>query len=222
MIGRYIELDSLIKARIVSLNLSGALAAVAGGFAAKALAELHTDRQTLAHTIPGGKLYAGDIVGAGSAMTGASMFGVGVSWFALILVYFEQRGKVSNRLRWTTECLLGFSCFSLLAALIATTIICVGRSAVPFAPSIPSATIVKLIEAMGRSLKYRDTKTYIAMIVGWFCFFFLTLDLVLLIAAGLRYRRLARERRASATSGAEPSTPEFHEDKKVGFETDHV
>lgn len=105
MIGRYIELDSLIKARIVSLNLSGALAAVAGGFAAKgrsrwwwhvakkkevepgasmadcdiALAELHTDRQTLAHTIPGGKLYAGDIVGAGSAMTGASMFGVGVS-----------------------------------------------------------------------------------------------------------------------------------------------
>lgn len=45
--------------------------------------------------------------------------------------------------------------------------------------------------------------TLLAVIVGWPCTLFLFLDLVLLIVAGLRFRKAARERRASAAHGGE-------------------
>ena len=74
-------------------------------------------------------------------------------------------------------------------------------------------TWVRRTTVAGRQVqRAATTNPSLAVIVGWVCFFFLTLDLVLLIMAGLRYRKQASE----LHNGSGSPTREYNDDFKNG------
>lgn len=105
--------------------------------------------------------------------------------------------------------LLGLAALFLLAVSIAATIIVGSRSAWAESSSLGAKALAAILKATGSSLAYRETKAFPAsefpsgvsrspvlthaVICGWICFGLLLLDLCLTIAAGLHYRRVARE-----------------------------
>lgn len=106
--------------------------------------------------------------------------------------------------------MLGFACLGLIGSGIAGAIICGTRSAkVVLEPPMPKAVIDAMLVRYNKSVRYRDQKAFYSMIMGWIAFFFLFISLILTIMAGLHYRRVARERRASG--GSNPFNEKVHE-----------
>jgi len=175
--------------RLIAFNLNGALAITATGLSARSLVNLNHDRGTLASQIPGAVIHATDVVAASAIMTTAtgvaSLYTAALST-AVTLKWHREETKKSIMVK--EICMLIMALF-ILGAAIAATVIIVPRSAGVSAPGLPSSIIAQLIAASGKSLAYRDSIVFPALIVVWLCFGTTLLSFVL---AALASRHIAK------------------------------
>ncbi|KAJ9118225.1 hypothetical protein QFC22_004132 [Naganishia vaughanmartiniae] len=156
--------------RLIIFTLNGALAVVATGLSAQSLVNVNADKKLLAHTIAGAKLYVGNVIAVTALMTAAA--GVAALYtaaLAVVTMFRIYRVETRATIRIREAIMAAMAIFLLVSAIIASVII-VPRSAGASAPGLPQALIIKLINATGKSVKYRDSFAFKALIVVWICF----------------------------------------------------
>ncbi|KAJ9099818.1 hypothetical protein QFC21_003818 [Naganishia friedmannii] len=156
--------------RLIIFSINGALAVVATGLSAQSLVNVNADKKLLAHTIPGAKLFVSNVIAVTALMTAAA--GVAALYTAaLALVIMFRIYKVETRatIRIREAIMAAMAIFFLVSAIIASVII-IPRSAGAYAPGLPQSLVIKLINASGKSVKYRDSFAFKALIVVWICF----------------------------------------------------
>ncbi|BEI84439.1 hypothetical protein CcaverHIS002_0410430 [Cutaneotrichosporon cavernicola] len=203
-------LKTLLAARLVSLFFSAAFTLCVVGLSGKSLSNLHHDRQLASKLLKGAVIHANDVLAILGVACGAAGLGVIVSFFSEVVLFIEKRKGMPRHYRYINEFLMGFCTLLLLAVAIAATVIVVNREATVTAPGIPSSTIAMLLKATGKSLRYRDTFAYYAMICTWFAWFFVAVSFVLLVLAGLHYRK-SENHRAEASSLATTEKRDEHD-----------
>lgn len=112
---------------------------------------------------PDAHIDATDVVGVIGAACAAGGFGCLVTLFSEFLLWKEERARYLPKwCRYINEFLLGFASIFMLAVCIAATIIVSGRSATIYSRGqmVPKSTIEPLLKAVGKSLKYRDFKSF--------------------------------------------------------------
>lgn len=112
---------------------------------------------------PNATIDAKDVVGVIGAACAAGGFGCIVTLISEFLLWREDRHQYLPKwTRYINEFLLGFASIFMLAVCIAATIIVVGRSGTIYTngKAIPTATIAPLLKAVGKSLRYRDFKSF--------------------------------------------------------------
>ncbi|GMK56843.1 hypothetical protein CspeluHIS016_0306830 [Cutaneotrichosporon spelunceum] len=187
-------LKSLLTARLVSLFLSAAFTICVVSLAGKALSDLNHDRELAAKLLKGAVIHADDVLAILGVACGAAGLGVIVTFLSEVVLFIEKRKGMPRHFRYINEFLMGFCTLFLLAVAIAATVIVVSRQASITVPGIPSSTVESLLKAVGKSLRYRDTFAYYAMICVWFAWFFVTISFVLIVLAGLHYRKSENQR----------------------------
>ncbi|CAK9780232.1 hypothetical protein CC85DRAFT_326289 [Cutaneotrichosporon oleaginosum] len=203
-----VNLKTLLAARLVSLFLSAAFTLCVVGLSGKSLSNLHHDRQLASKLLKGAVIHADDVLAVLGCVCAAAGLGVIVSFISEIVLFIEKRKGMPRRFRYINEFLMGFCTLLLLAVAIAATVIVVNRQASVTAPGIPAATIATLLKATGKSLRYRDTFAYYAMICAWFAWFFIFISFILIVMAGLHYRKSENQRRDASVTMTEKRSAE--------------
>ncbi|KAJ9111635.1 hypothetical protein QFC19_000991 [Naganishia cerealis] len=172
--------------RLIVFSLNGALAVVATGLSAQCksarrrssastsqLTFSYTVNQTAlvnAATIPGAKLYVGNVIAVTGLMTAAAgVTALYTAALALAIMFRWYKVETRSTIRIREAIMAAMAIFLLVSAIIASVII-VPRSAGASAPGLPQSLLIKLINATGKSVKYRDSFAFKALIVVWICF----------------------------------------------------
>ncbi|KAI5450253.1 hypothetical protein NCC49_003270 [Naganishia albida] len=156
--------------RLIVFNLNGALSIVATGLAAQSLVNVNHDKAQLAKTIPGAKLHVGNVIAVTSLMTaaaGVSSLYTAFLGTAILMKWHKIETRKTIRLR---EMLMAAMAIFLLVCAIIASVIIVPRSAGASSPRLPESVVIQLIKASGKSVRYRDSLAFDALIVVWICF----------------------------------------------------
>lgn len=110
-------------------------------------------------------------------------------------LYVERRRGLAAGKRIMNECILGFTALFLLGSSIAGTI--VGqRKALITMNGLDQKTIMSIADPVlkehGKSLAYKSTWAWKSVIMAWCTFATVTITLILVLMAGLHYRREAK------------------------------
>merc|ERR1711939_157669 len=186
--------------RLIAFGLVGALGVAATGLSARAIQALKEDRATLKAQLPTASLNATDVVIVAGLMTTAAGLAALYCTALSTAILFRLHREETRRSILVKE------------VIMATLVIILNRSATITAPGIPAALIAQLLASQGRSLAYRDSIVYYALIVCWVCFAMVLISFVLAALTSRHIKKYGPEDTLLG-GGAHHSSSHSHHEK---------
>jgi hypothetical protein len=119
----------------------------------------------------------------------------------VFLAIERRKGIAAAGRRYLNEALLLMSSLFLFGAAIAGTIVAKGSAVITIpdmTPALVATITAPQLKARGRSLAYKDSWSWKAIIMTWCAFATVTITLLLVAAAGIHYRRNAVQQTQTA------------------------
>jgi len=198
--------------RLIAFGLVGALGVAATGLSARAIQALKEDRATLKAQLPTASLNATDVVIVAGLMTTAAGLAALYCTALSTAILFRLHREETRRSILVKEVIMATLALILLGCCIAASVIILNRSATITAPGIPAALIAQLLASQGRSLAYRDSIVYYALIVCWVCFAMVLISFVLAALTSRHIKKYGPEDTLLG-GGAHHSSSHSHHEK---------
>lgn len=195
--------------RVFFFLLTNALCVVTIGLSSWSLADSKDKERLAARTLPGAKLHATDIIGAGAGVAAASGLSALLCLGLLGYTLFAPRKVETLRSIRIKEGLFALVLIFLFATLVPSTLFMAQRSAYITAPGIPNAVIAQIVKSTGQSLAYIDQtpiKSFVA--VGWAAF---GMTLICLVLVSLAARRAHKDQNSTL-----PHHHDEHQQHEIG------